>query len=388
MISKMKILNINTLLDPISGGGAAERTIQMSRYLSNEKGTEVSILALNLGLTASTYKDLKGINIIAIPCINKRFYLPQIFSKRISASIKQNDVIHLMGHWTIINLIAYFWIWKYKKPYVVCPAGAMSIFGRSKILKKLYNKLGGANYIKNTHMGIAITKDEFLNFNEYGVSPKKMILLPNGIEPKSYQFKNDDNVRKKLMLGDSPFLLFVGRLNLIKGPDLLLEAFYKISKVYPDYLLIFAGLDDGMGDRLKGEVEKLNLSDRVKFLGFIAGSFKSELYHAADLLVIPSRLEAMSIVVLESAITGTPVLMTNVCGLNEMTGRHGAHAVNPDSESIAQGLNFLLSDNEGMVLRGQKLKHYVEKNFDWNFLIKDYINMYKKIIVNDKLEKK
>ena len=65
----MKILNINSSLDPISGGGTAERTMQMSRYLSMENNL-VSILTLDLGITNEVRNKLAGINLIAIPCIN------------------------------------------------------------------------------------------------------------------------------------------------------------------------------------------------------------------------------------------------------------------------------------------------------------------------------
>ena len=377
----MKILNINAILDPINGGGTAERTIQMSRYLSYEKENEVSILTLNLGLTTNVIKSLQGINLVTIPCINKRFYLPLVFVSRIAESIRKADVVHLMGHWTIINLISYYWIRKYKKPYVVCPAGALHIFGRSKVLKKIYNFIGGSAYIRNANMSVAISNDEFDYFYEYGVNPKKTILLPNGIEPKSYRYKDDKHIRDKYIIGEAPFLLFVGRLNFIKGPDLLLKAFAIIAKDYPNYLLIFAGKNDGMENELKESVEKLDLRSRVKFIGFVQDQLKSELYHAADLLVIPSRHEAMSIVVLESAITGTPVLMTNTCGLDEMTGEHGGLSVNPDSLSIAEGLRILLVKHSELALRGKKLKYYAEKKFCWSSIIKDYVQMYENIIL-------
>ena len=231
-------------------------------------------------------------------------------------------------------------------------------------------------------MNIAISESEYSHFFEYGVDFKKITLLPNGIDPKSYIYKNDFKVREEFLIGSSPFLLFVGRLNLIKGPDLLLKAFSIIEKDYPNYLLIFAGFDDGMESSLKKEAEQYNISNKVSFIGFVEGPSKSELFHAADLLVIPSRLEAMSIVVLESAITGTPVLMTNTCGLNEMTGKYGAHAVKPDSNSIAEGLNLLLADKKDLVLRGRKLKEYVEEKFSWDNIVEDYLDMYKKIILN------
>jgi len=372
----MNILNINSLLNPETGGGTAERTIQMSRYLSFETGINVSILTLDLDLTSEVYDNLEGVNIEKIPCLNKRFFFPAIFDRGISRSIKNADIIHLMGHWTIINFVSFFWIKKYKKPYVVCPAGALPIFGRSKVLKRLYNYFGGKLCIQNADVNIAISEDEFSHFKDYGVDEKKIILLPNGVEPNLYTFTNNKHVREKFELGKSPFLLFVGRLNLIKGPDLLLEAFSKIIKEYPNYLLVYAGNDDGLKPKLNEMIKKYDLQKKVKFIGFVQGELKSELFHAANLLVIPSRLEAMSIVVLESAITGTPVLMTNTCGLNAMTGENGAYAVSPDAVSLEEGLRIMLSKPDELSLRGSKIKHYVEISFSWSSLVKKYVKMY------------
>jgi len=378
----MNILNINSLLNPVIGGGAAERTIQMSRYLSFETGINVSILTLDLDLTSKIYDNLEGVNIEKIPCLNKRFFFPAIFDRAISRNIKNADIVHLMGHWTIINAVSFFWIKKYKKPYVVCPAGALPIFGRSKVLKRLYNYFGGKLCIQNADVNIAISEDEFSHFKDYGVDEKKIILLPNGVEPNLYKYINDKHVREKFELGESPFLLFVGRLNLIKGPDLLLEAFSKITKDYSNYLLIYAGNDDGLKPILKELVKKFELEKKVKFIGFVQDELKSELYHAADLLVIPSRLEAMSIVVLESAIAGTPVLMTNTCGLNEMTGENGAFAVSPDVSSLVEGLRVMLSKPNELDLRGIKIKRYVENSFSWSSIVKKYVKMYEDIIIS------
>ena len=172
----------------------------------------------------------------------------------------------------------------------------------------------------------------------------------------------------------------MGRLNYIKGPDLLLEAFAKIEKKYPNYSLIFAGPDNGMKDNLILESEKIGISNKVKFIGYVDSELKSMLYHAADLLVIPSRSEAMSIVVLESAITATPVLMTNSCGLEEMTGDNGAISVNPDVTSITDGLLKILQKDSDLTLRGKKLKKYVESKFTWNHIVKEYIKMYENIL--------
>jgi glycosyltransferase involved in cell wall biosynthesis len=376
----MHILNINSSLDPISGGGTAERTVQMSTYLAIEKDIEVSILSLDIGLTDSVKENLYNINLITIPCINKRFLVPTIFNHKISDSIKNADIIHLMSHWTIINLISFYWIRKYKKPYVVCPAGALPIFGRSKILKKIYNLVGGSSCIKNANKNIAISKDEFQHFLDYHVDPRNIILIPNGVEPNAYKVKNNKKIRHEFKLGNHPFILFVGRLNYIKGPDLLLEAFAKIEKKFPKYSLIFLGPDNNMKNSLILESRNLKIQNKVKFIDYQSGQVKSMLYHAADLLVIPSRSEAMSIVVLEAAISETPVLMTTACGLEELTGQNGAMAVNSDATSIGNGLDALLDKSQDLSARGKKLNQYVKEKFIWENIIKEYLIMFRNIV--------
>jgi glycosyltransferase involved in cell wall biosynthesis len=132
----------------------------------------------------------------------------------------------------------------------------------------------------------------------------------------------------------------------------------------------------------QGLVKKYDLEKKVKFIGFVQDKLKSELYHAADLLVIPSRLEAMSIVVLESAIAGTPVLMTNTCGLNEMTRENGAYSVSLDANSLEEGLRVMLSKPDELDLKGNKIKIYVENSFSWDSIVKKYVKMYEDIITS------
>jgi len=379
----MKILNINSLLNPASGGGTAERTIQMSRFLCFENEIDVSILTLDLDITSKVCNSLEGVKIITIPCLNRRFLVPSIFNNDIAKSIKDADIIHLMGHWNLINLLSFFWIKKYKKPYAVCPAGALPIFGRSKLFKRIFNFFGGRYYIKVANANIAITKDEINHFKSYGVDEKKITLLPNGVDPTLFKYTNN-NIRQKLMIGENPFILFVGRLNLIKGPDLLLEAFSRVEGDFENYSLIFAGKDDGLQENLQAIVKKYELEKKVRFIGFVENQLKSELYHAADLLVIPSRFEAMSIVVLESAISGTPVMMTDTCGLEEFAGINGGYLVRPEIFSIERGLRVLLSNRGNLFERGEQMKSYVESFFSWSLIIRKYVKLYDEINVSSR----
>jgi glycosyltransferase involved in cell wall biosynthesis len=174
--------------------------------------------------------------------------------------------------------------------------------------------------------------------------------------------------------------MFIGRLNTIKGPDLLLQAFWNQKDRLKDFHLVFVGPDGGMLSKLKEMVAKLGVNDRVHFLGYLGGADKSQAYHAADLLIIPSRQEAMSIVVLEAGITGTPVLLTDQCGFNEVVGIGGGQVVPASVDGLQQGLVEILREPAQLKSMGANLKKYVFEHFTWDVVIDKYLSLYHKIL--------
>jgi len=335
----------------------------MSRELA-ARGHLCSVLTLDLGITEQLRKDLSHSTLIVLPCLWSRFYLPSPKINLISEAIQNADVIHLMGHWTIINAIAYFFIRKFHKKYVVCPAGALPIFGRSRIIKKTYNFFVGAQLIRNANAHIAIAISELAQYKEYGVSPAQVSLVPNGITP----IKPNPavlNIRDQLKISNSPFILFVGRLNLIKGPDLLIEAFSLLKDQFPNHQLVLAGPDEGLKASLSLRIRALGIENRVHFVGYVGGTSKSELLIQADLMVIPSRQEAMSIVVLEAGLANTPVVLTDQCGLNELQEINAATVVKVSVLDIANGIQTSLTNREASLMAANNLKSHIKKNYLW-----------------------
>src|SRR5438477_8574689 len=101
----MRILNVNHSLDLLDGG-TAERTRQMSRFLSRH-GHDVTILITDKGLNRDVVESLRPCRIVALRCLNKRFYLPKYSPKLIKKIVAESDIIHLMGHWGILNALVY-----------------------------------------------------------------------------------------------------------------------------------------------------------------------------------------------------------------------------------------------------------------------------------------
>ncbi len=371
----MRVLNVNAMIDPVIGGGTAERTFQMSRYIT-KLGYECRILTTNVGLTSHSGDKFHGIDMCVCPCLWRRFYVPKGCLSRISESVQRADIVHLMGHWTVLNLLAYFFIRQFSKPYVVCPAGSLPIYGRSKLLKKIFNSLIGGRILRNADYCIAVTEGDKHHLKEYGVAENRIAVIPNGISMEEDGNKDTIEFRSKHGLGDSPLLLFMGRLNHIKGPDLLLLAFCNICDQFPKHHLVFAGPDGGMLSGMKAMVTKHGVSEKVHFVGYLGEDEKTQAYRAADLLVLPSRQEPMSIVVLEAGSVGTPAIVTDGCDFNDIERIGGGVVVGASISGIENGLRNLLGDRVRIEKMGIKLQRYVKESFSWDLIVKKYVELY------------
>ena len=379
----MNILNVNMTLDPITGGGAAERTLQISRAL-NRYGHHCTILTTDTVLSPAYLQQCSewGLNVVVLSSLWRRFYLPKPSQNLIKKLVADADMVNMMSHWTLINVLVYRAVKKLVKSYTVCPAGALPIFGRSTILKKFYNHFIGGEIILNANGCIAISPNEIDHFKLYGVQPDKVSVIPNGINPADYPESDGKKFRDRFGIGDVPMIIFLGRLNIIKGPDMLLEAFCRCAqdKRMKKYHLVFAGTDGGMLKELRRMSNASGVKDRVHFVGHIGGSEKSDAYRAADFLAIPSRQEAMSIVVLEAGITGTPVLITDQCGFDDVAVVGGGMVVAASIEGLQKGLLAMASDIGKLHIMGQNLEAYTREHFLWDHAANKYLELFSRIL--------
>ena len=376
----MKILFVNMMLEPVNGGGTVERTLQLARHM-HKAGIDCSILTTDVGMTFQALETLRGegLQITALKCLYDRFYFPTLSINAIKKLVSEADVIHLMGHWTVINVLTYLVARSLGKRYVVCPAGALSIYGRSKVLKSLFNFIIGNKIITNANGHIAIGENEISQFKVYGVTEDKVASIPNGINPDDFMAKDVEGFRRKYELKSFPFVLFLGRLHTEKGPDILLSAFGLLDGRFSGMHLVFVGPDNGMLAALKKNAIEYGISDRVHFIGYLAGNDKSAAYHAATLVVIPSRFEAMSIVVLEAGICGMPVLLTDQCGFSEIERKNGGAVVTASVEGIKHGLEKLLCAPDSLREMGRINKKYIQENYTWDCAVQKYLNLFGQI---------
>lgn len=375
----MNVLNVNSTLSLKTGGGTAERTFQMSLFLANQ-GVKCTVLTLDIELDEQRMAELAPASVVALSCFWKRYYIPWVKWGKIWQLVEEADLIHIMGHWGVLNALVYLAARFSNKPYVVCPAGGLPLFGRSQIIKRVYNWVVGYAIIRNASAWIAVTKSEFSQFKAYGVDESKITVIPNGINVDNFPYVEPQVFIKKYQLPYSPIILFMGRLNLIKGPDILLNAFIQAQKDLDNYHLVFVGPDGGMLPMLQKLAQEAGIAERIHFVGYLGGDDKSAAYHAADLLVVPSRQEAMSIVALEAMVCGTPVLLTDQCGFNEIKSINPNLEVAVDADKIAEKLRGLLADKVLLQDVAVSLRNFAVDNYSWDHVIKKFLSLYKKIL--------
>lgn len=368
----MKVLHVNMSLNPISGGGTVERVTQLHRSLI-DLGVKSHIVTIGYNYNATnSRKSLPEVT--SIPSLNDRWFIPFPSIIKVRKLVDQADVIHLINHWTLINAWVYLLARKRRKPYIICPAGALTIYGRSKVKKYFYQWLIGRNILKHASAAIAVSRNEVKVLEIAGVDSETIHHIPNGVNDEDFSCCDPTLFREISGIGSVPYILFLGRLNLIKGPDLLLSAYAQLSSDIP-YHLVIAGPDGGLFDGLKKRVLDLNLNDRVHFTGHLAGDVKSSACHEASVLVVPSRHEAMSIVALEAAISGTPVLMTDRCGFPALAEAGAAIEVPANINGLSEGLRKLLGDECNLDEMGVHARAFALKHYTWSIMAKRFIEI-------------
>lgn len=164
--------------------------------------------------------------------------------------------------------------------------------------------------------------------------------------------------------GERGYLLFVGRLRIRKGVEVLLEALRELRRRVPKAVLRVAG-DGEHRAALERRVKELELESAVAFLGTCDAARVRTLLRGAAALVVPSTYEGMPLVVLEAMEAGVPVVASRVSGIPEVVvdGETGWLAPPEEPEALARALEAVLAHPEEARRRGATGRARVEERY-------------------------
>jgi len=198
------------------------------------------------------------------------------------------------------------------------------------------------------HIIAATAKEKAALYRYYGTSPEKVSIIPCGVNLDLFQPEDKRLAREKLGLGDSKIMLFVGRVERLKGIDKLIQAMPYLQSKSSRLLIVGEdGNRPGEIKSLKAQADRLGLTDRVTFTGLVDYEKLPDYYNAADVFVFPSYYESFGLAPLESLACGTPVVVTNVGDLINIVHEGKTGYV------LADNAPQRLAENIELVLRGQ-----------------------------------
>jgi len=360
----LKILLNNILLDAERGAGTAERTRQLAVHMAR-LGHDVSVLVMDDGNLGNELRAL-SIPVFATDSVRLKFQIPCPRLFTVWRLVDNANVIQILGYWNFLSVTTAWIARLLRRPYALSAAGEFAALeSPTPAAKRVFHMVLGRQMIAHASSIIAITHlERDYIVNRMGIASEKVIIAPNGINEPSA----DHEAHTGLPTGK--FILFLGRLAPIKGPDLLLEAFAAGRAEFPGVKLVFAGPDFGMRGQLEARVRELGLEELVIFIGFLDTAARQSAYRRAALVAVPSRAEAMSLVALEAGIMGTPVLLTDQCGFNEVESFGGGKVVTADVAGLRGGLSELLSNKTDLSAMGRRLKSFAIEHYGWPQLVR------------------
>ena len=356
-------------------GGIPRLVYGLSRALT-ERGHSVEVLTTDTldrdRRVSVKSQDLFGVSVKRLPNLSNRIaydhqlFLPVGLRAAAAESVSRADVIHLHGHWHLLNNAAVAAAAPRQLPIVMTPNGTLLPHERKERIKQVWDAVLGRQVLDAVDRWVAVSKAEITQFRTAGIPSDVIDMVHNGLDLAEFEeLPTRGSFRAARELGDRPIVLYLGKLTPRKGVDHLVEAIAQLQN--QDAVLVVAGNDMGVQVPLERRVRELGLTNRVRFLGLVTGPERLAALADSDVLVYPSTREIFGLVPFEGLLCGAPAVVTDDCGCGELVAdaRAGELVRYGDPKSLARSLDGLLADPKrraAMVARGRR---FIEKHFAW-----------------------
>ena len=394
----MKILMLSWEYPPRVVGGIARVVHDLSHRLYQD-GHDVTVVTYRDG-DVPYYENDNGVNVHRVDnfMISPNNFIDWIMQLNFNMIAKVGELISQGEKFDVIH--AHDWLTAY--------AGkTLKTSFNIPLVSTIHATEAGRNsgiqgetqkYINDTEWMLTYESSEVIVNSNYmknelqrlfGLPYEKINVVPNGVNINLFNgVERDYSFRRQYAMDNEKIILFMGRLVYEKGIQNLIAAMPKILSNYHDAKLIVAG-KGGMINELKAEVEALGLGNKVYFTGYLNSKNVQKMYKCADIAVFPSTYEPFGIVALEGMLSGTPVVVSDIGGLNEIVdhGINGMKSYAGNPNSLADSILALLFDQRlcDTVVRNAISK--VKKDYNWQKIAQDTHFTYQKAIAETMAER-
>lgn len=303
---------------------------------------------------------------------------------------KDFDLIHFNSIYSFSTVLGAYISRKYHIPYIVCPQGNFipSSDGyykgiRSSIKKKLFFRLFSKKALINANKVVCSSKLEMEAVRSQ-TNSDNIVYINNGLDSSLYLRDIDEKIIEERLgiSSDKSIFLFLGRLAEEKAIPFLLDVWEYVTRKISHAVLVLAGSSEhGSYRKIKKKVERLACTETVLIPGLVTGNLKLALLKKSRCLLLPSYFESFGNVVLESLISGTPVIASigtpwKILEENRF-GRWLPWDIKVWVKAILDISRDGFSENETF---SNRTRQWVIDNFSWSNIADRYINLYEEVI--------
>ncbi len=262
--------------------------------------------------------------------------------------IHEYDVVHCHGIWHFGSVAPF--LFKNNTPKAITIHGLLDHWAlhHGYWKKKIFSVLFQKRFLKKANLIQINNHDELNDLRQYlGFQHPNVAIIPNGMQlDELANLPPKGTFREKFGLPtDKKIVLFMGRLNIKKGLDLLLPAFQKYAQQYDDTILVLAGPDDGYQALTERFISDHHLAHKMIMVGMLTGELKKAALADADIFALTSYSEGFSIAALEAMTAGVPALVSNRIGFDGTVAQYqAAHEIPLTVEGVLGGLVQMLQN--------------------------------------------
>jgi glycosyltransferase involved in cell wall biosynthesis len=284
------------------------------------------------------------------------------------------DIVHLHGLWTFPSIVAHRFHCEAQCPLVVSAHGMLMpvALTYSAKRKRVARWLFQDRVVRAASLVHSTSHDEDASNRALGLNTRTG-LIPLGIDLMPCPEVPRDAARRKL--------LFLGRLNHIKGIDWLIEAWMRLERNFPDWELMIVGPTDPSYAR---EIERFKQAVgglRVKFGGPQHDQEKLRTMAGADLFVLPSRTENFGLTAAEALMMGVPVIATKGTPWSGLADTGAGWWIEPGAEALELALREAMSlPMADLHRKGQNGRQWIERDFSWPVIGAKWQTVYESLV--------
>jgi glycosyltransferase involved in cell wall biosynthesis len=362
----VRILQVTPYFAPAWAYGGPPRVMYDYAAGLAARGHEVSVLTTDVldreRRASPAYEVMDGVRVRRLPNLSNSLawrtkkYLPRGLVTRLAREVRAYDIVHVTDTRTLLTAAAYGVSRARRVPLCLSAHGSLpASAGLRGAVKRAYDAALVRPMLQRAALLLAQTPHEASLYAHFGGRAKTIRLLPLPLDLDAVDGATPSGAfRARLGLRpDEPLLLFLGRVNVLKGLDILMAAVEPLLR--EGAVLAVVGRDDGQWDELAARFRRLIEEGRIRFVGPLYGRDRFDAYRDADVFCLtPRHWEETSVAALEAAACGTPVVVTEQADIPGLAASGGGLVVPLENAAIREAVAAALADGAEMGRRARE----------------------------------